>query len=149
MEVDFGYVGLLYDPLEKRNRKAWLFSGRLNYSRIAWREIVFDQRQETFFQCHIRAFEFFGVVPQQVVPDNLKAAVIKASHEDPLVNRAYRSLARHYGFTINPCLPRLLNIKEGLKMISNTSKTIFCLCLKSVPYNLEERSRRSKRQMKP
>lgn len=129
MEVDFGYVGLLYDPLEKRNRKAWLFSGRLNYSRIAWREIVFDQRQETFFQCHIRAFEFFGGVPEQVVPDNLKAAVIKASHEDPLVNRAYRSLARHYGFTINPCLPRTPEHKGGvendIKYVKNNFLPLF------------------------
>lgn len=115
MEVDFGYVGNLFDPISKRNRKAWLFSGRLNYSRMTWREIVFDQRQETFFECHIRAFEFFGGVPAQVVPDNLKAAVIKASHEDPLVNKAYRSLARHYGFRINPCRPYTPEHKGGVE----------------------------------
>jgi transposase len=115
MEVDFGDVGYLYDPVTKKKRKAWVFSGRLNYSRIAWREIVFDQKQDTFFQCHIHAFDFFGGVPKVVVPDNLKAAVIKSSHEDPLVNRAYRSLARHYGFRIDPCLPYTPQHKGGVE----------------------------------
>lgn len=115
MEVDFGYVGLLYDPVQAKNRKAWLFSGRLNFSRVAWREIVFDQTQETFFQCHIRAFEYFGGVPRQVVPDNLKAAVIKASIDDPLINRGYRSLARHYEFRINPCRPYTPEHKGGVE----------------------------------
>jgi transposase len=43
--------------------------------------------------CHVHAFEFFGGVPERVVPDNLKAAVIKASFTDPVVNRVYHRLA--------------------------------------------------------
>ncbi len=46
-----------------------------------------------------------GDVPQKVVPDNLKAAVIRESFEDPLVNRSYRMLAWHYNFLISPHLP--------------------------------------------
>jgi transposase len=115
MEVDFGLLGLMYDGVEKRDRKAWVFSARLRFSRRAYRRIVFTQDQETFFDCHVAAFERFGGVPAQVVPDNLKAAVIKASHEDPLVNRAYRSLAEHYGFAINPCLPRTPRHKGGVE----------------------------------
>ena len=38
---------------------------------------------------------------EKVTPDNLQAAVIVASFEDPLVNRAYRELAQHYGFLIS------------------------------------------------
>ena len=47
----------------------------------------------------------FGGVSEKVTPDNLKAAIIVASFEDPLVNRAYRELAEHYEFLISPCLP--------------------------------------------
>jgi len=115
MEVDFGELGLVWDPDEKRQRKAWVFSGRLRHSRLAWREVVFDQRQETFFQCHIHAFEYFGGVAQEVVPDNLKAAVIKASYEEPLMNRSYRDLARHYGFMISPCQPYTPRQKGGVE----------------------------------
>lgn len=115
MEVDFGYLGLTWDPGECRKRKTWVFSGRLRYSRQAWREVVFDQKAATFFTCHIHAFEYFGGVPRSVVPDNLKAAVIVASFEDPRVNKAYQRLAEHYRFVINPCLPYHPRHKGGVE----------------------------------
>jgi transposase len=115
MEVDFGYLGITYDPEEKRNRKTYVFSGRLRHSRHAYRERVYRQDQQTFFRCHIHAFERFGGVPEKVVPDNLKAAVIEASVHDPIVNRAYHALARHYGFLISPCLPATPQHKGGVE----------------------------------
>jgi len=115
MEVDFGYLGVTYDSFTKRNRKTYLFSGRLRHSRKAYRQRVFDQKQHTFFAAHIHAFEYFCGVPQKVVPDNLKAAVVKASFEDPIVNRAYRDLACHYGFLISPCLPYSARHKGGVE----------------------------------
>jgi transposase len=115
MEVDFGYLGISYDPDSGRNRKTYLFSGRLRFSRLAYREIVFDQTGRTFFLCHIHSFEYFGGVPAKTVPDNLKAAVIRASYEDPLVNRAYRELAEHYGFLIDPCAPYRARHKGGVE----------------------------------
>ena len=40
--------------------------------------------------------------------DNLKAAIIKAytRDDDPQVQQSYRECAEHYGFLIDPCLPR-------------------------------------------
>lgn len=115
MEVDYGYLGLTYDPVSGRTRRTYLFSGRLRHSRLAWRERVFDQKARTFFVCHMNAFEYFGVVPERVVPDNDKAAVIKASFEDPIVNRAYRAMAEHYGFVIDPCDPNQAKHKGGVE----------------------------------
>ena len=46
--------------------------------------MVFGQKQETFFACHMLAFEWFGGVPEKVTPDALKALIIVASFEDPL-----------------------------------------------------------------
>lgn len=115
MEVDFGYLGLLHDPETKRNRKTYLFSARLRHSRRAYREVVFSQKQEVFFDCHVHAFEHFGGVPAKVTPDNLKAAVIAASYNDPLINRSYRMLAEHYGFLISPCLPYRPQHKGGVE----------------------------------
>jgi transposase len=115
MEVDLGYLGITYDPREKRNRKTYVFSARLRHSRHTWRERVYRQDAQTFFRCHIHAFEHFGGVPQKVVPDNLKAAVIQASVEDPIINRAYHDLARHYGFLISPCLPATPRHKGGVE----------------------------------
>ena len=115
MEVDFGYLGLSYDAKEKRSRKTWVFSARLRHSRSAWREICTDQNQETFYRCIIHAFEHFGGVPQKVVPDNLKAAVVKASFQEPEVNRVFQKLAIHYGFLISPTLPRKPEHKGGVE----------------------------------
>lgn len=105
MEVDFGYIGICWDPVTRSRRKTWFFSARLRHSRRVYREVVFDQKQETFFSCHVHAFAYFGGVPKKVAPDNLKAAIIRASWQDPPVNRAYRDLAEPYGFLISPCLP--------------------------------------------
>lgn len=71
-------------------------------------EFVFDQTITTWLLCHQHAFEFFGAVPKRVVLDNLKAAIIKAytRDHDPEVTRAYVECAEHYGFLIDPCLPR-------------------------------------------
>jgi transposase len=115
MEVDFGYLGITYDPVTNRRRKTYIFSGRLRHSRDVYREIVFNQKQQIFFECHMHAFEYFGGVPNKIVPDNLKAAVIKASFECPLINRVYQNLAEYYGFLISPCLPKKANHKGGVE----------------------------------
>jgi len=115
MEVDFGYLGITYDYKTKHNRKTYLFSGRLRHSRHTYRERVFSQKQDVFFACHIHAFEYFGGVPQKVVPDNLKAAVIKASVEDPHINHVYQDLAQYYGFLISPCKPYKPEHKGGVE----------------------------------
>jgi hypothetical protein len=54
-------------------------------------------------------------VCKRVVPDNLKAAVVKASFTDPIINRAYRAMAEHYGFLIDPCIPYHPRHKGGVE----------------------------------
>jgi transposase len=78
-QVDFGYVGKLLDPVTMVMRKAWVFAMVLGHSRHAYYEITFDQKIETWLAVHVRAFEWFGGVPEVVVPDNLKSAVIRAA----------------------------------------------------------------------
>ncbi len=81
----------------------------LGYSRKMWAEIVFDQKVETWLELHVRAFEALGGAPTVLVPDNLKAAVIRAAFgvsEPTALNRSYRELARHYGCKIDPTPPR-------------------------------------------
>jgi transposase len=75
-----------------------------------WADIVFDQSVETWIRLHERAFAVLGGVAHTLVPDNLKAAVIRAafgSDQDGLeVQQTYREAARHYGFRIDPAPPR-------------------------------------------
>ena len=55
---------------------------------------------------HVRAFDFFGGVPAQVVSDNLKAGVTKACFYEPAINRTYADMAAHYDTGIVPARPR-------------------------------------------
>ena len=124
-QVDFGYAGYRYDPQTGRQRKAWVFVMVLGYSRHQYAEYVFNQKVETWVKLHVNAFKAFGAVPEEIVPDNLKAAVLKAafsSSEDTTLNRTYRELARHYGFRIAPTPPRAPKkkgkVESGVKYVN-------------------------------
>ena len=124
-QVDFGEARVLQGK-GKHRRKAYLFVMTLCGSRKAYVEAVADQSQETFIACHMRAFSFFGGVPLTVVPDNLKSAVIQACWENPVLNRLYRDLSRHYGFAILPCRVRSPQekgvVESGVKYVKGHLK---------------------------
>lgn len=108
-QVDFGYVGKTYDPERGVRRKAWAMT--LGFSRRPFAWLTFDQKVETWLICHILAFEYFGGVPETIVPDNLKSAVIRCAfgvddNDDAALNRIYHELARYYDFTVDPTPPR-------------------------------------------
>jgi transposase len=103
-QVDFGYAGKMRDG-EGELRKSWAFVMTLSYSRHQYVEFVFDQKVGTWLSCHQHAFEFFGGAPRRVVIDNLKAGIVKARVDDPLVQQSYRECAEHYGFLISPNRP--------------------------------------------
>ncbi len=125
-QVDFGSIGKIYDKQKKELVKAWVFVMVLCYSRDAYYEIVKNQDITTWCNCHIHAFEHFGGVPGIIVPDNLKSAIIKASFMDPLVNKSYGDLAKHYGFQIDPCLPGTPEhkgkVESGVKYVKKNFK---------------------------
>lgn len=108
-QVDFVYAGKRYDPERGTLRKTWLFVMTLGFSRLLFCDLVFDQAIATWLRLHVDAFEFFGGVPQVIVPDNLKVAVVRAAFGvdgEPTLNRSYREFARHFGFKIDPTPPR-------------------------------------------
>ena len=107
-QVDFGSLGKLWDPDSGRVRQAYVFVMVLGCSRHQVCRVVFDQKIDTWLRLHVEAFEDLGGVPKVVVPDNLKAAVIRAAFGvdgEAVLNRSYRELARHYGFKIDPTPP--------------------------------------------
>jgi len=105
-QVDFGYAGMMIDPQSGKLRKTWVFVMTLSWSRHQYVEFVFDQTIETWLRCHRNAFAFFAGVPERIVPDNLKAAIVRACWDEPQAQQAYRECAEHYDFLIAPCRPR-------------------------------------------
>lgn len=105
-QVDFGKGVEIIDSSTGEIMDTWFFVMTLCYSRHMYVEFVRDQTVETWLGCHRRAFEFFGGVPQKVIIDNPKCAIIKACRHDPQVQRSYGECAEGYGFMIAPCPPR-------------------------------------------
>lgn len=101
-QVDFGYVGLTPGNDGKRH-KTWVFNMRLSNSRYDYYEKVYNQRVETFIQCHINAFRYYGGVPETVKIDNLKAAILEANFYEPIYQQLYKSFAEYYSFKPLPC----------------------------------------------
>lgn len=124
MDVDFGFLGLFLDE-ERMEKKTWVFSARLRHSRKTYREVVVNQKAPTFLSCHIHAFEFFNGVSKNVILDNTKAAIIQSTKDNDMVSRSYQELAEHYGFIINPCLPRTPQHKGGVEGDMKYIKTNF------------------------
>jgi transposase len=101
-QVDFASVGLMKDPVTQKMRKAYAFIMTLSHSRYRFVRFVFGQNIKTWIDCHIRAFHFFGGITETIMPDNLKSAIQSADFYDPILNRTYGELEKHYGFVCDP-----------------------------------------------
>jgi transposase len=144
-QVDFGYAGKRYDPSHGVLRKCWIFVMTLGFSRRMYCELVFDQKVETWVRLHVQAFEYFGGVPKVIVPDNLKAAVIRAAFavdDDPVIHRTYRELARHYGFQIDPTPPRSPEKKGKVEISVRYVKGNFLRTWESVDIDVDRKALR-------
>lgn len=53
-----------------------------------------------FTSSHVRAFRFFGGVPEIAVIDNLRSGVSESCSYEPDINPTYQDLATHYGVAI-------------------------------------------------
>ena len=93
------------DGLTGEVHQAQVFVATLGASSYTYAEATWSQTLPDWIGSHGRAFSFFGGVPAQVIPDNLKSGVIKACFYDPEVNRTYADLAAHYGTAVIPARP--------------------------------------------
>ena len=93
------------DPQTGEIRPAQIFVAVLGASNYTYCEATWTQSLPDFLGAHVRALEFFGGAPRLFVPDNLKAAVTKASRYEPEIHRSYQDLARHYAAVVLPTRP--------------------------------------------
>jgi transposase len=64
------------------------------------------RRLETLLGCHERAFYFFGVVPREVLYDNIRTVVTDRDRYGlHRYKRTFLDFARHYGFLPRLCRP--------------------------------------------
>ena len=94
-EVDFFDV-----VVEERGqqRHAWKFLMHLMYSGydFVW---LYDRCDHlAFLEAHVRAFDYFGGVPQRIAYDNLTPAVRKIVGAERVLTERFAALATHYLF---------------------------------------------------
>ena len=82
-----------------------VFIGILPASSYTYVEASYDQTRESLVKSVGNCLEYFGGVPQAIVPDNLKSAVTRASKYEPVINKTFRDMGHHYGCVINPARP--------------------------------------------
>ena len=66
--------------------------GASNYTYV---EATRTQKLSDFVMSTIRALEYFGVVPEILVPDQLRSAVSGPDRHDPEINPTYAEMAAH------------------------------------------------------
>lgn len=86
--------------------KVYFIVNQLGYSRRFHFWCTDSQDAEHTYEGLIRSLEYFGGVPEEVLVDNQKSAVLKPAHRGkPTFNERFLDLAGHYGFTPRACRP--------------------------------------------
>lgn len=105
--VDFcGRTMPIQDPKTGKIRQVQVFVAVLGASGYIFAFAVDSQKISDWLRCHIAMFKYFAGIPQQVVTDNLKSAVIANNKQNLSLNQSYVELARYYNFAIVPTRPR-------------------------------------------
>jgi transposase len=123
-QIDFGTGAPIIGP-DGRRRRTHVLRVVLSHSRKAYSESLFRQTTEDFIRALENAFHHFGGVPKTLIPDNLKAAVIKADWFDPDLNPKIEAFCRHYGTVILPAKPRMARhkgkVEAGVKFVQSNA----------------------------
>ena len=97
-QIDFGYLGLLADPVTGRARKVHALIFTACYSRHMFVHLTFSQTLTALIAGCEAAWEFFGGVFKVVVPDNASAIVSDADAVNPRFTAGWLDYAQHCGF---------------------------------------------------
>lgn len=105
--VDYAGMTLpILNGLTGEVQDAQLFLGVLGASNYTFAEATWTQTLPDWLGSHVRMFEFFGGVPEVVVPDQLRSGVKDPCYYEPDLNPSYQELAAHYQVSVIPARPR-------------------------------------------
>jgi transposase len=106
LQVDFGRLGMMFDPEAGRRRALWalIFTAvvsRHTFVWLSWRQTI----DEVIAGCEA-AWGFYDGVFKVLIPDNLKAIVDQADATAPRINTTFLEYAQARGFVIDPARVR-------------------------------------------
>jgi hypothetical protein len=105
-EVDFGLLGLWFDPDRERRRRVYGLLVTLCFSRYAFLAITLRQDLTAVLDGLESAWVFFGGVVKRLVEDNLKPVITRADRYTPGIDRVFLEYAQYRGFVVDPALVR-------------------------------------------
>jgi transposase len=97
-QLDFGYLGLLFDPVTGRHRKVHALIFTACYSRHMFVWLSFTQTLAALVAGCEAAWVFFGGVFKVLIPDNASAIVADADPVNPRFTAGWLDYAQHCGF---------------------------------------------------
>ena len=101
--IDFtGYKPSIVDPDTGEIREVEAFVSVLGFSGKTYVRDCESQKKEDFLPSIVRSLNYYGGVPNVLVPDNLKSGVDKANRYEADINRDLLDLGNHYGMAILP-----------------------------------------------
>jgi len=101
--VDYAGMRIPYIDRESgEEREAAVFVATLGASSLTYAEAQASQELTNWIAGHVRAFEYFGGVPEAIVPDNTKTGVTSACFYEPELNPTYQALAEYYRAVVLP-----------------------------------------------
>lgn len=106
MYVDYAGQKLhILDPESGEDVPVEVFVAILGASQLTYVEASYSQKKEDFIGSCENALHYFGGVPNAIVTDNLKSAVIKGNRYEPTLNEAFRDFVSHYTMAALPAAP--------------------------------------------
>ena len=103
-QVDWGECSDKIDHFGVQ-RKVYLFSMTLGFSRVQYIEFTLDMKMPTLMRCLLKAFRYFGGIPRELLFDNMKTVVDEHIGDHVRFNERFLDFANHYGF-----LPRATRV---------------------------------------
>ena len=105
--IDFSGTGIpIYCSDNTIDFEARLFVVVLGASNYTFAIAIRTRSLIDWIGAHVAALNYYGGVPEMLIPDNEKSAVSDACHYDPDVNPTYADFARHYQVLILPTRSR-------------------------------------------
>ena len=126
VQVDWAGQTMSYvKPDTGEIKTAYLFVAVLPASAYPFVYAYDDTKLSNWLDAHVKAYEYFGGVPKVTIPDNTKTAVITPDLVDPVLNKSYNEMARHYRTTLVPARAGKPKDKAADEnMVGNVSRRI-------------------------
>jgi transposase len=139
-QLDFGYLGLIADPVSGRQRKVHALIFTACYSRHMFVWLSFTQTLAAFLAGCEAAWAFFGGVFQVLVPDNASAIVADADAVNPRFTAGWLDYMQARGFVTDAARVRSPKDKPRVAYCTSSERWVArwrsCRSLGVVPASL-------------